>query len=118
MSANLNLSEQANSRREDPVVTDLVTRARVGDRQAWDALVDRYAPLIWAICRSYRLGDADSEDVGQSVWLHLVKRSDKIRDPAALADWLATTARRECIRILRAGIAASRACPGRREHAG
>ena len=102
MSANPNLAEQADSRREDPVVADLVTRARAGDRQAWDALVDRYAPLIWAICRSHRLGDADSEDVGQGVWLHLVEQLDKIRDPAALAGWLATTARRECIRILRA----------------
>ena len=25
--------------------------ARNGDTQAWDALVDRYAPLIWSICR-------------------------------------------------------------------
>ena len=29
--------------RNDPVVTDLVTRARNGDKQAWDALVERYA---------------------------------------------------------------------------
>jgi hypothetical protein len=35
--------------RDDPVVTDLVTRARNGDKQAWDALVERYAPLIWSI---------------------------------------------------------------------
>jgi hypothetical protein len=28
--------------RNDPVVTDLVTRARNGDTQAWNALVDRY----------------------------------------------------------------------------
>jgi len=32
--------------RDDPVVTDLVTRARNDDKQAWDALVERYAPLI------------------------------------------------------------------------
>ena len=32
-------------------LTDLVTRTRNGDTQAWDALVDRYAPLIWSICR-------------------------------------------------------------------
>jgi len=30
--------------RDDPHVTDLVTRARKGDQQAWDALVERYAP--------------------------------------------------------------------------
>ena len=32
--------------RDDPVVTDLVTTARNGDKQAWDALVERYAPLV------------------------------------------------------------------------
>ena len=86
---------------ELPVVVDLVTRARDGDRQAWDALVDRYAPLIWAICRRYRLDRADAEHVGQSVWLRLLEQLEKIRDPAALAGWLATTAQRECIRVLR-----------------
>ena len=29
---------------DDPSVTDLVTRARNGDKQAWDALVERYRP--------------------------------------------------------------------------
>ena len=85
---------------DDPSVTDLVTRARNGDKQAWDALVERYAPLIWSICRRYRLGRADANDVGQSVWMCLVDQLDKIRDPAALPGWLATTTRRECWRVV------------------
>jgi RNA polymerase sigma factor (sigma-70 family) len=79
----------------------LVARARAGDKQAWDALVERYAALIWSICRKYRLGPADAEDVGQSVWLCLVAQLDKIREPAALPGWLATTTRRECVRVVR-----------------
>lgn len=63
-------------------------------------LVDRYAPLIWAICRRYRLDRADAADVGQSVWLRLLEQLEKIRDRTALAGWLATTAQRECIRVL------------------
>jgi RNA polymerase sigma factor (sigma-70 family) len=86
--------------REDPA--DLVARAKSGDRRAWDALVERYAPLIWSICRRHRLGDADAEDVAQSVWLHLVDKLDRVRDPAALPGWLVTTTRRECGRVLRA----------------
>jgi RNA polymerase sigma factor (sigma-70 family) len=85
---------------DDRLVTDLVTRARDGDRQAWDALVERYAPLIWSICRRHRLSRADAEDVGQSVWLKLVNHLDTIRDPAALPGWLVTTTRRECGRVL------------------
>ena len=37
-----------------PVVA-LVVRARGGDERAWAALVERYAPLIWSLCRRYRL---------------------------------------------------------------
>jgi RNA polymerase sigma factor (sigma-70 family) len=92
----------ADPARDDPVVADLVIRARNGDKQAWDALVERYSTLIWRICRRHRLGDADAEDVGQSVWLHLVDQLDTVRDPAALPGWLVTTTRRECLRILRA----------------
>jgi len=88
--------------RDDPAVTGLVTRAANGQEQAWDALVERYAPLIWSICRKHRLGNADADDVGQRVWLQLVDHLDKVRDPAALPGWLATTTRRECVRVQRA----------------
>ena len=86
----------------DPLVIHLVTRARGGDKRAWDSLVEHYAPLIWSICRKYRLGRDDAEDVGQNVWMRLVDQLDKIRDPAALPGWLATTTRRECGRLVRA----------------
>ena len=82
--------------RAGPPVNDLVTRAGNGDKQAWDTLVERYAPLIWSFCRRYRLSNADANDVGQRVWLQLVSQLDKIRDPAALPGWLATATQREC----------------------
>jgi RNA polymerase sigma factor (sigma-70 family) len=84
-----------------PPVTALVTRAANGDQRAWDALVGRYAPLIWSICRRYQLGGADADDVGQAVWLQLLDHLGELREPAALAGWLATTTRRECARTQR-----------------
>ena len=84
---------------DDSVVAALVASAQGGDQQAWDALIERYAPLIWSICRRYRLGRADADDVGQGVWTRLVDQLDKMRDPAALPGWLATTTRRECWRV-------------------
>ena len=91
-----------NRPRDDPSVVSLVTRARNGDKQAWDGIVERYAPLIWSICRRYRLDDADAEDVGQMVWLYMVDHLGDLRDPAALPGWLVTTTRRECLRVRRA----------------
>ena len=102
MVMNPDLTDGASQGRGGPVAADLVARARNGDKQAWDALVERYAPLIWSICRRHGLGDADAEDVGQNVWLKLVDQLETIRVPAALPGWLATTTRRECGRILRA----------------
>jgi RNA polymerase sigma factor (sigma-70 family) len=87
--------------RDEVRVIDLVTQARDGEKQAWDAIVDRYSPLIWSICRRHRLGGADAEDVGQAVWLLLVSQLGQLRDPHALPGWLATTTRRECGRVLR-----------------
>jgi hypothetical protein len=74
-------------------VTDLVMRARDGDQPAWGAIVERSAPLVWSICRRYRLAAA-----AQAVRLQL---AGQIRDPAALPGWLAATTRRECGRIVR-----------------
>ena len=85
--------------RDDPVVTDLVISARNGDKQAWEALVERYGPLIWSICRRHCLDGADADDIGQRVWPQLVDHLDKVPDPAALPGWLATTTWRECARV-------------------
>jgi RNA polymerase sigma factor (sigma-70 family) len=93
-------------------IANLIARARSGDEGAWDALVEQYSQLVWSICRKHRLSNADAEDVGQSVWLQLVKQLDQVRDPAALPGWLATTTRRTCARMLRA--AEGPPIPGRR----
>ena len=88
--------------RDDLSVIALVTRAAQDDQQAWDELIERYAPLVWSICTRYRLSNHDIEDVGQSVWLLLVEQLGKLREPAALPGWLATTTKRECLRVVMA----------------
>ena len=55
MVTNPSLTDDADRRCNDPVVTDLVALRQERDRQAWDALVERYASLIWSICRRHRL---------------------------------------------------------------
>jgi RNA polymerase sigma factor (sigma-70 family) len=88
--------------RDDPTVVSLVERALDGDQGAWNQLVERYATLVWSVCRRYGLAGSDAEDVGANVWLRLVERLGTIREPAALPGWLATTTRRECLQLLRA----------------
>jgi len=87
--------------RDDPIVIALVARATEGEQVAWDEIVERFSPLVWSICRRFRLSDADAHDVGQNVWLRLVEYLPSLREPAALPGWLATTTRRECLRVQR-----------------
>ncbi|GIH89801.1 RNA polymerase sigma factor [Planobispora siamensis] len=87
---------------DTPTVTALVVRAREGDQDAWNELVDRYAPLVWSICRRYGLARTDIDDVAQNVWLRAVGQLKALREPAALPGWLATTTKHECSRVFRA----------------
>ena len=79
---------------------ELVRRAAGGDRDAWTELVDAYAGMIFSIARSHRLNDADATDVSQTTWLRLVEHIDRINDPSRVGAWLATTARRESLRVI------------------
>ena len=78
----------------------LVPAAAAGDQQAWDALVDRFSALLWSVGRSFRLGDDDAADVVQTTWLKLLENLERIEEPLALPGWLATTARREALRVV------------------
>jgi RNA polymerase sigma factor (sigma-70 family) len=80
---------------------ELFRAARRGDRKAWSRLLEKYLPLIRAISRGYRLNDADVEDVGQTVCLRLVEHIHRIRTPEALPAWIATSTRRESLRLVR-----------------
>ncbi len=87
--------------RDDPSVIDLVARAAKGDEGAWHEITDRYASLVLAICVRYQLSPEDSKDVFGTVWLSLVEQLGKLREPAALPGWLATTTRREALRVVK-----------------
>ena len=81
--------------------TDLLARAGRGEQAAWDTLVERYTNLLWSVGRAHRLSTPDAGDVVQGTWLRLVENLDRIEDPERLPGWLVTTARRECLRLLR-----------------
>ena len=79
----------------------LIGAAHAGDQAAWEQIVDRFGGLVWATTRAHRLATAEAADVTQTTWLRLVENLDRIHDPERLGAWLATTARRECLRHIR-----------------
>ena len=87
-----------------------------GEPAAWDALVDRYAGLIYSIPLKYGLSEADAGDVFQSVCVTLLEKLGTIRDPRRLAAWLITTTTRASWALARerSRELAGAAAPGRR----
>jgi RNA polymerase sigma factor (sigma-70 family) len=83
------------------VMAALVRGAAAGDEHCWSQLVDRFSRLVWSIARSFGLGDADAADVSQTAWLRLAEHLDRIDHPERVGAWLATTTRRECMRVKR-----------------
>ena len=88
---------------EPAEVTVLVHRAAEGDPAAWNAIVDEYAGLLWSVVRGFRLNEAQAADAVQTTWLRLVEHVADLRDPAHVAGWLKTTARRVCLQVIRQG---------------
>ena len=72
----------------------LVARCVEGDARAWEALVRRHERLVYAIGRSYRLGDEDMGDVFQDVFAALLKGMPRLRDGRTLVRWLSSTTER------------------------
>ena len=81
-----------------PWIVDL---AATGHQNAWNAIIEQYAPMILSICHRYGLAGAEVDNVGQTVWLRLVNGLGSLRDPAALPKWLATVTQQECLLILK-----------------
>jgi RNA polymerase sigma factor (sigma-70 family) len=72
------------------------------DDAAFAEIRQRFDRLVWASSYGYGFDRHTREDVGQLVWLKLFQHLGAIREPSRLAGWLATTTRRECLRLVRA----------------
>ncbi len=82
-------------------VADLLPGISDGDPAAWNEILRRYGRLVSATVRSFRLQEADVLDAVQMTWLRLTENAHRVQFPERLGGWLATTARRECLHILR-----------------
>ncbi|MEV7730378.1 sigma-70 family RNA polymerase sigma factor [Streptomyces sp. NPDC087917] len=77
---------------------ELVSACLSGSQQAWAALVERYAPVVWTVARSHRLSQADCEEVFQLTWLRVYQSLPKMHTPERFPAWLTTCARRESLK--------------------
>jgi RNA polymerase sigma factor (sigma-70 family) len=78
----------------------LVSLARRGSDDAWAELVRRLTRVVAALARRYGLSQADTSDALQETLIKLHRNLSVIRQPERVVGWTATTARRECLRII------------------
>jgi RNA polymerase sigma factor (sigma-70 family) len=83
-----------------PTDKELLLSCRRGDEASWQALVDRYQRLIYAIPRRAGLNDDQAGEVFQEVFVTLFEKMNDINEPDRLHAWLVTTARRKTWRLL------------------
>jgi len=89
-------------------VDSAVRAAAQGQSWGWAALVDRFGGLVRGVARRHGLASHDVDDVAQATWMRLVEHIPELRNPEAIPGWLATTARRESLMVLRRS---DRECP-------
>jgi DNA-directed RNA polymerase specialized sigma24 family protein len=77
------------------VPSDGVFRA---SEEAWLALVERFAGLVWSVPRGLGLGTGPAMEVAQTAWLRLVEQLDAVTDPPS---WLLRVTRAEAVRAAR-----------------
>lgn len=82
-------------------VAELVSLAANGDSRAWEELVSRFGGMIAATGRRYRLTPSDNAELQQNTWMRLIENIHRIEQPERVGGWLATTARRESLQLLR-----------------
>lgn len=82
-------------------IVTLVVRAREGDIDAFEALVDRYETKLLRFCLR-TLGDRqDAEDVVQDTLVQAWKSMNALAEPAAFGTWIYRMASNKCTDLLR-----------------
>lgn len=76
----------------------LIEQCLAGDPAAWNALIEKYKRLIYAIPFRYGASSSDADDIFQNVCLELYDELPKLREAGALRGWLSTVTARQSLR--------------------
>lgn len=90
--------EQEQSRREDE---GLVARSQAGDSTAFDALVVKYSPRLYALVYNMTANHEDTNDMLQDVWAKAYRSIGGFRGKSKLSTWLHTIATNTTINFLK-----------------
>ena len=74
----------------------LIQAVLAGDKEAYEKLYDRYAPLVRAVCYDTTGNLADAQDLAQDVFMRAYEKLDRLRKWDSFGKWLVGIARHRC----------------------
>ena len=80
-----------------PTDRDLVHQTLKGNPRAFDTLVQKYQPVIYAQARRLIQNPQDAEDLTQEVFIKAYQNLPKLRDTNRFAGWLSQIVRNVCV---------------------
>ena len=85
-------------------ITELVERAREGDRGAYGELVERFQPSVYAVALGRLRNPNEAQELVQEVFIHAMTKLAQLRDVHCFAGWLRQITERMAInRLTRRG---------------
>lgn len=81
--------------------SELVERAKAGDRGAMGRLYEEHSPHVFAVVRRLAGEEQLAEDISQDVWIRAFNRLDQFRGEAGFGTWVHRIARNMAITRLR-----------------
>jgi RNA polymerase sigma-70 factor (ECF subfamily) len=73
---------------DDAAEQSLIDAARQGDREAFDQLLRRHQPMIWALCRRIVGDDHQAADAAQEAMISIVKNLARFDGRSSLRTWI------------------------------
>jgi RNA polymerase sigma-70 factor (ECF subfamily) len=92
------MDQQEQSRREDE---ELVARAQTGDAAAFDALVVKHSPRLYALVYNMTANHDDTDDLLQDVWAKAYRSIGGFRGKSQFYTWLHSVAANTTLNFLK-----------------
>src|SRR5712664_2514649 len=85
-------------------ITEVVERARNGDRSAYGELVERFQTTVYALALARLRNPNEAQELVQEVFIHAMTKLTQLRDARCFAGWLRQITERMAInRLTRRG---------------
>jgi RNA polymerase sigma-70 factor, ECF subfamily len=85
-------------------ISELVTRAQTGDREAYGRLIEQFQPTVYAVGLARLRNPTEASELVQEVFIHAMLKLSQLRDAQCFPGWLRQITERMAInRLTRRG---------------